>query len=200
MKFYPTAFITRMATIAICASALCACEGKPSRKKLPDFTGIRGWEEMPLKRTGTQPFFTSDTTMIERGKRIHFFSIAMPDPVYDSLAMGIARDYEPLVSLFLEQWSKQGRGGILIDLHSQEDNGMQRVDFMAEKISSKGDASAVPVVLIWDRASAYRAEYLVGALKAVPGIKCTLLSDSRQTEGVRRQDCFSRTAPGFDQE
>ncbi len=199
MKFYAPSLIVKMAVLACWVITLCGCEGKPERKKLPDFTSLQGWEDMPLPQEEQQPFFTSDTTIMEGSRLKNFLSVAMPDPKYDSLAISMVTTYEPFAATLIEKWAKQYKKGVLIDLRTQAGNDNQRADFLVKENLPGNTNINIPVIFIWDRPSAYRFDYLVNVLNAVPGIKCNLISESRAADGVGRNDCFSPTEPSLDE-
>jgi len=197
MKFYKPVFIMMLTLWVI---ALCACDGRPARKKLPDFTSLQGWEDLPLAKTEKQFFFTSDTTIMEGSRLVNFLSISLPDPMYDSLAISMATSYKPLAATLIEQWSKKEKKGVLIDLRNKAGNDDRRANFLVKKNLPDNANINIPVVLIWDRASAYRADYLIKLMSSMPEIKCDLISESNKPEGIGRNDCFSPVIPSFDQQ
>jgi hypothetical protein len=136
--------------------------------------------------------------MADGSKSASFMDIAMPDPQYDSLAMGLVQNYEPLAGSLMYEWSKQDRKGILIDLRGQTEGQNGRADFRIEKVLPGDIRITIPVVFLWDDQSLYRAYYFMHALQSLQAIKCSLINNSRETGRKGRQDCFSPTAPGFD--
>ena len=200
MKCYNPALIVKMALFVWWTIALCGCDGRPDRKKLPDISSLQGWEDMPLPKAENQLFVASDTVIMKGSKRARFLSIAMPDPSHDSLAISLVANYEPFARALIEKWVNQQKTGILIDLRTKAGYENHRADFLV-KSSLPGNSNInIPLIFIWDRASAYRYGYLKDALTSMPEIKCSLVSESRMVEGVGRNDCFSPTEPSFDQE
>ena len=178
--------------------AFSGCDVRPERKKLPESVSLQGWEDMPLAKAEKQPFIVSDTTISEGNKLASFLSVTLDDPQYDSVAMQILTKYEPFAGFLIEKWAKQQKKGILLDLRVRPGAEIHRADFLLKKTLSDNPDIKIPLILIWDRSSAYRFDYLIAALTSIPEIKCNLISESRQTEGIGRTDCFSRIEPEFE--
>lgn len=191
---------TCLAVLVSLTIAIYGCEGRPDRKKLPDFSSLQGWEDTPLPKVEKQPFFVSDTTINEGRKLSSYLTVTMADPMYDSIAISMVTSYEPVAGLLFEKWAKQQKKGILIDLRTRPGNEAHRADFLVKKSVPDDPAVKIPLIFIWDRASAYRFDYLMNALTSIPEIKCSLVSESRLPDGVGRTDCFSPSEPDFDQE
>ncbi|PWT75223.1 MAG: hypothetical protein C5B59_09330 [Bacteroidetes bacterium] len=197
MKVYNFTLVALLASLAI---GFYGCEGRPERKKLPDFFSLEGWEDTPLPKADKVPFYLSDTTITEGGKFASFLSITMADPMYDSVAVHMAESYQPFASILIEKWAKEKKKGILIDLRTTTGSNIQRADFLLKKSLPDNPNFKIPIIFIWDPSSSYRYDYFVNALASMPDIKCSLVSESRQVEGVGRNDCFSPVQPDFDQE
>jgi hypothetical protein len=195
MKFY---YFTSAAVFAWLTLAFYGCDVRPERKKLPEFSGLQGWEDMPLAKSEKPPFLIGDTTINDGNKLASFLSFTMTDPMYDSVTMHMIKSYEPFTGLLFERWAKQQKKGILIDLRLLPDSDPRRADFSLKKNTTEYSPIKVPLIIIWDRASEYRFDYLLNALRTMPEIKCNLISESRQTEGIGRTDCFSRIEPEFE--
>ncbi len=198
MKLYFNLLFKTSAAIVLCSIVFWGCNEKPARKKLPDFTEIIGWEEMPLAKKTIEPFSICDTSLMQNGRPTDFFSIAMPDPSQDSAAINIVKSYEPFSGIFIHQWMKQKRKGILIDLRTQAGD-CDRADFILKENADTVNVS-VPVIIIWDHPSDFRVDYLMKTIASFPEIKCNLISNSRRKEGIARNDCFSPAAPSFDEQ
>ncbi len=196
MKFYSLNIL-----VVICCTIIffCGCEQRPARKKLPDISFMQGWEEMPLAKKERAPFFIYDTAVIQNGKPVNFLCISIPNPAQDSMALNVAASYEPFASSLMQQWQKNNHKGVLIDLRSKDDNS-ERADFLLKKNIEEDGSIKIPIVLLWNGGSDYRADYFIKAIASFPEIKCNLISDSRKKEGVERNDCFSPTEPSFDQQ
>jgi hypothetical protein len=200
MKCYNPALIVKIALFVCWTLALCGCDGRPDRKKLPDLTSLQGWEDTPLPKADNQPFIASDTAIMKGSKLSRFFSISMPDPRNDSLAISLVTNYGPFARSFIEKWVNQQKTGILIDLRTKAGNENHRADFLVKSSLPGSSNFNISLIFIWDGASAYRYVYLKDALTSMPEIKCSLISESRKVDGVGRNDCFSPTEPSFDQE
>jgi hypothetical protein len=200
MKCYNPALIVKVALIVWWTTILWGCDGRPDRKKLPDFTSLQGWEDMPLPKAENQSFYTTDTVILKGSRLSKFLSISMPDPNQDSLAISLVTNYEPLAGTMVEKWLDQQKTGILIDLRTKAGHENHRADFLVTSSLPGNSNINIPLIFIWDRPSAYRYNYLKQALISIPEIKCSLVSESRMVEGIGRNDCFSPTEPSFDQE
>jgi hypothetical protein len=199
MKFYKPAFV-RVTAFGLWVTALCGCEGRSERKKLPDFRSLYGWEDRPLTKTGVQPFQTNDTSIAEGGRLCSFVAVALPDPSGDSLAVSIATSYGPVAGTLIEQWARLDKRGILIDLRSQPGNDDYRADYLVKANLPDNDHFNVPVVFVWDHGSANRAGYFIKEISSIPEIKCDLISEEHHAEGKAKNDCFSPVEPGFGQQ
>ena len=180
--------------------AICSCNGRAPRKQLPDFDLIAGWEQMPFAKPATSFSWVGDTLIEISGKTVVFADISIPDPLYDSSALSLMNACEPFAHSIMEQWLGHGGKGIVIDLRSMRSELSERADLKVSAQSAGSVDLDVPIVLLWDANSAYRAnEYLISA-KAVriTGISVREMSNSRTLSVKGRLDCFSPSVPDFD--
>jgi hypothetical protein len=178
MPLRSTAQFTKLAAAILIAGALVSCGGMnaepPERKKFPMFTDNGNAVDIPLYSLATPdpgsgvPFATGSVDLSTGGAFSSYYSIALPDPGYDSLALSLVNNYKPLALSLLSQWAKQSTGaGFILDLRSSSSNG-SRKDY-----SVQFDGSTVPVVLLWDGHSASRAETFLNSVQQIPGISIT---------------------------
>ena len=133
-------------------------------------------------------FYTSEVEIQSGGTMETFVAVSLPDPANDSLAMSLVNSYKPLALPLLAEWGTRERKGVLIDLRSSASPAIHREDYVIER----GDAFSIPVVFLWDPASAARAAAFIGLLQSIPAVHCRL-SEGSYHEG--RQDCFEPVSP-----
>ncbi len=99
------------------------------------------------------------------GTGASWLTFPLPNASYDSLAFSLAETYRPVAGPLIQQWARNNDNGIVLDLRSGN-HGVQRATFSVET-----PVRSIPVVLLWDRFSAFRASAYLRTLKTVPGIK-----------------------------
>lgn len=188
MPLQTIAQFRKVAAALLLSSAFVACGGGaalPERKKFPMFTdtGLAG--DIPLYAFATQdsksgmPFATGYVDLSTEGSSTSYYSIALPDNSYDSLALSLVNNYKPLALPLISQWIKQSGGtGFMLDLRSSSNSG-NRVDYTVNV-----SGITVPVVLLWDNRSASRAETFVKLLQQTSGVS---ISSKNQTSA---HSCF----------
>ena len=147
----------------------CAGGGpnRPERKKMPD---LASWGSA-----------TSPTGFLE---------VALPDPAYDSVAMGLIASYEPFAVPLLTEWAKQEGKGVVVDLRSRRDGGL-RADYTIDRPG----AFSIPVIFLWDQASAGRAASFIEVLQTMPSIRCRCTGGRDGGYLTGRKDCFQAGNP-----
>lgn len=174
MPLRSTALITRLAAAMLITGGLASCAGPsapPERKKFPMFTDNGAAADIPLYSLTSSdansglPFATGSVDLSADGGINSYYSIALPNPGYDSLALSLVNNYKPLALSLLSQWAKQSTGkGFIVDLRSSSNN-ENRQDY-----SVQFGGNTVPVVLLWDNNSASRAQTFLNSAQQVPGI------------------------------
>ena len=149
--------------------------GRPERKKMPDLTDF--------------PFHTG---VIDIGTA-SFISVALPDPAYDSAAMGLISSYEPFAVPLLTEWAKQEGKGVVVDLRSRPDGGM-RADYTIDR----SGAFSIPVIFLWDQASAGRAAAYINVLQSLSSVRCRCTGGRDGGYLTGRKDCFQEGGTGLD--
>ena len=158
--------------------------GRPERKKMPDLTD---WA------LGASPAdFPFHTGVIDIGTA-SFISVALPDPAYDSAAMGLISSYEPFALPLLTEWAKQERKGVVVDLRSRPDGGM-RADYTVDR----SGAFSIPVIFLWDQASAGRAAAYINVLQSLSSVRCRCTGGRDGGYLTGRKDCFQEGGTGLD--
>jgi hypothetical protein len=151
---------------------------RPGRKKMLDMTaGSNGWEVYGFARpeneellqqatTPPLPFSLSDTSLLLRGERSDFLLLRVPSAEFD-LLLPAAKPYESMLSAWLSSWPQLGRTGVVIDLSLGKASHRTNLQIVcdAQRIS-------LPLVLLWDDASATRVEYLKSFIQNLSSIHC----------------------------
>lgn len=164
----------KLAAAMVLSGAFVACGGPaapPERKKFPMFTDNGFAGDIPLYSLATSnpnsalPFATGSVDLSTEGTSSSYYSIALPDPGYDSLALSLVNNYKPLALSILGQWTQQNNGkGFILDLRSGAGDG-SRKDYAVQFAGQ-----TVPVVLLWDARSASRAQTFLNTVQQIPGI------------------------------
>jgi hypothetical protein len=143
------------------------------RKKMPDLTGDNSLEgPMPFqasaRSTGpeTFAFHTSNIDMEVGGSMQGFLYIPLPDASNDSLTITLLRSYKLVAMSLLKTWSAQQHQGVAIDFTSHDGSATHRSEYTLEKA---GEFS-IPVVIIWDQASASRVSELRSLAAELPEV------------------------------
>lgn len=173
MPLRSSAQFRKMAVAILLAGALVSCGAGPSappeRKKFPMFSDNGQAADIPLnlavpEAETSRPFATGYVDLSSDGTTSSYYSIALPDPGYDSLAFSLVNNYKPLALSLLSQWAKQNGGvGFIVDLRSSASNG-KRQDY-----SVQFEGKKLPVVLLWDSKSAVRAQSFLNSARQIPG-------------------------------
>lgn len=195
------AFKTLAATLVLSLS--WGCDGlpknRPERKKLPALSSYR--DELEPRNNVTRadltqwPFYAADTSVSLGGYRQPCQLFRLPDPAYDAMAWGIVKAYEPLLLPLLTTLFDQGKKGIVVDLRQGKLAGSSRSD-LAVRVRADQSLS-LGVVLLWDAASATRANALLSELQSSSLIDCQLLNGPA-TAVHYASDCFSTASPGWE--
>jgi hypothetical protein len=179
MPLRSTAQLTKLAVAMLFSGALVSCGAGPSappeRKKFPMFSDNGQAVDIPLyslaapdARSGL-PFATGSVDLSTDQGASSYFSVSLPDPNYDSLALSLVNNYKPLALSLLSQWAKQRNGkGFIVDLRSSSNNA-SRQDYSIEFAGN-----TVPVVLLWDNSAASRAAAFLNSAQQIPGISVSL--------------------------
>jgi hypothetical protein len=163
--------------LLLCAGILLltanfSCKPKPERKKMPQFDGLGvSEEETPvLQQTEGFPVYTHDVTIMVGSDSRDFLAIGLPDPAFDSSAAELVRSQVPMADYLLKTWVRTAGRGICIDLRGGGDasRDQHRADFTLQD----ADGVSVPVVFLWDRSSAGRADHFIDLLHSARTITC----------------------------
>ncbi|WP_073077011.1 hypothetical protein [Chitinophaga jiangningensis] len=142
----------------------------PPRKTMPgaympgvetkDDTGIvkKEWDN-------ALPFETRVVDLSPTDVTTTYYSVALPDHFYDSIAFSLAERYRPIAMNLLEGWLQTDRKGIILDLRTT--NAGNKSTNYAIRLDNR----QVPLQLIWDDAAAIRAENYIRLIKTVPEIQ-----------------------------
>ena len=99
------------------------------------------------------------------GTGASWLTFTLPDASYDALAFKLAETYRPIARPMIQQWAGSNDNGIVLDLRTNR-SAVQRAAFSVET-----PVRSIPVVLLWDGSSAFRASAYLRTLQTVPGIK-----------------------------
>lgn len=170
-------YYLKCAMVLALPCVLYACSDMPvekeSRKKMPQLY-------MPMAEVPGLPFicnFAGDAAGDLFPFRVRqvdwsmdagtgsFTAVAIPDAAKDSIAFDMARTYRPLVTTLLQRWAAASGKGILLDLRSSA----TATEGAQYNVNAGG--INIPVVLLWDRASAHRASAYKALLESVPDMR-----------------------------
>ncbi|MBV7531199.1 hypothetical protein [Chitinophaga sp. sic0106] len=142
----------------------------PPRKSMPG-AYIPGAETEESSGTvkkewdNTLPFETRVVDLSATAISTTYYSVALPDNFYDSIAFSLADRYRPIAMNLLEGWLQADQKGIILDLRTT--NGSNK----SANYSIRLDKKQVPLQLLWDDASEKRSEKYINLIKTVPEIQ-----------------------------
>jgi len=164
----------------LCLSALltsCQTGGSslPARKKMPEFnTNDAAFEgRQPFRQKNEsydQPssaFAATNVDLMVGGTSQAFVQVTMPDATTDLATVSLLHNLKPFALPLLANWAKQQRHGVAIDLSSHTGEEIHRTDFQLEQ----SNIFIIPVVVMWDRSSAYRLNTLKSLAAEIPAIR-----------------------------
>lgn len=170
---------------------LCACAGsapKPERKKMPQLNNFNSQWEISYNAQPTAfnfPVRTSYVDLLTNGRASTFLAVNFSDNSFDSLALSLAKSYKSVAPTLLQQWAQQQGTGILIDLRQTAAVETQRSEYLLEN-----EGNSLPVIFLYDQASAGRASTFITLLQTIPAIHCQLTSAGYTDKTGARDDCF----------
>jgi hypothetical protein len=123
------------------------------------------------------PFAMADTTIGLGNRSDDFVVLRLPSTDYDYLLLS-AKNFEPLLPMWLNSWPQSGRRGIAIDL-STGGSGLTvlRADY---RLDCPAQHVSLPVVLLWDAPSAPRASLLTQFIQSLSTVRCERLQSGEQ--------------------
>jgi len=98
-----------------------------------------------------------------------FVYVPLPDASNDSMAIALLHSYRMMALPMLNTWAAQQHQGVAIDLSRHNGAPAHRSDYTLEK---PGEFS-IPVVIIWDQASAARVAEIRSLVTELPGVTLT---------------------------
>jgi len=156
--------------------------GRPVRKKIltPDLqpencnsTGFLGAGQSVNEAPGIQspqlPFYMIDTTIAFDGNSLKYYILRVPGPEFDFL-LPMAKTYEAYLNSLMAYWPMMDHDGLAIDLSAGKPTGQTRFE-----LSGSGQEVTVPLVIMWDQASADRVTYITRFLETLSSIQCKSL-------------------------
>jgi hypothetical protein len=144
----------------------------PERKKMPGYLQYDAFESnYPFSSKlesmqGGLGFATEEVDLSGNGKNQHCIAVPLPDASFDAMVISMFESYKMFAIPLLTEWGKQNRNGVILDLRANREQTGSRSDYMLEK---SGEFS-IPVMLIWDEASANRAHTFTQMLQNLSGI------------------------------
>jgi hypothetical protein len=170
-------------SVLLAVLALTGCVPGTStspRKKMPEFNESQLQEgPMPFNYRGNIAtgnsdfrFVTNNVDMEIDGNMQHFVSVALPDANNDPLAISLLESFKPLALPLLTAWAQQQRNGVVIDLSSHASFNTNRTNYAIKK----NNDFSIPVVIVWDEASASRVALLRSMAEGLPSVAFTYIS------------------------
>jgi hypothetical protein len=181
--------LTGLATLLMLTTLMYGCESgsnkKPERKKMPELVGYDGFYDGGFNPGGEQlkAAFAGENVTIETASGPqNFVSIPLPDASLDSLAVNLLNSIKPLALPLLNNWAREHKSGVLLDLCARHTGSGYQGNFTLNGLSG----FALPVIIRWDRASAYRLTRLNALVQNMPAISLNFISgDNPLFNGTR---------------
>jgi len=111
------------------------------------------------------PFDTRVVDLSAADVTTTYYSVALPDNFYDSIAFSLAERYRPIALPLLQEWLQSNRKGIVLDLRAA--NG--RAISATYEVTLQNQT--MPLQLIWDDAAKQRAEKYINLIRTIPEIQ-----------------------------
>jgi hypothetical protein len=153
--------------------------GKPPRKKMLSLDaqgdGMEAYQltspapgegVLATKLYPPLPFALADTTIAFGGDNADFYVLRIPSAQFDFL-LPMVKTYEPWLSAWLSAWPQMGRRGVAIDLSAGK--ATRRAIYQVE---SAAQHVSIPLVVLWDNASADRVTYLTNFMQSLSTVHC----------------------------
>ncbi|MBV7531197.1 hypothetical protein [Chitinophaga sp. sic0106] len=170
-------YYMKYALVLALPCVLSACSDLPtekeSRKKMPhlympqteipglpgicNFAGDAASELFPFRTTAVNWSMDGGTNA--------FTLVAIPDASKDSIAFDMARTYRPVVTTLLQRWAATSGKGIMLDLRRSTET------TQGAQYNVNAGGMNIPVVLLWDKSSAWRANAYKELLASVPDMQ-----------------------------
>lgn len=166
-----------------------SCEGPggvPERKKMLDLTSGSSTGDCYFAAPDEATLFpTAETNMQVNGVNTQMVSVAVPHAAYDSIALANVQNVLPFAYPLLSRWAQQKKG-VVINFSSSAGNNNYRVDYVLEAPGS----FSIPVVLLYDQWSAYRAGAAVNLMHTLP-VTCKPVMGYEGQDKRLRQSAFN---------
>ncbi|RFZ90930.1 hypothetical protein D0C36_18465 [Mucilaginibacter conchicola] len=184
--------IIKALLFAAILSGSCGCmDGakKPERNKMPELSSLQEYHDggfLAAQKLSTGPAglnFASTQIELETNDGLkRFIRVPLPDASADSVLVKMIQTLKPLAIPLLSNWANQYNSGLLIDLSSNR-SGLATYQTNYELRQQGG--FVIPVILRWDRLSAYRAGTAQDLVGGTPFISLQKLSgqDPRNFKG-----------------
>lgn len=161
-----------------CLEGLPDAPGGSERKKMPRFydTGLQVSEGWNGKRYTSCGMASEENLFNLNGYAgtSEFYRIPLGDPGADESLFAMINMFKPIAARYLAQWAKTQNRGVLVDFRSNDSQTGLRQEYQLEK----DNQFSVPVILVWDASSAFRAQSFVAVLKDLPGIKSKRINNN----------------------
>ncbi len=145
------------------------------RKKMPEFQDELLGNEATINPHSYNAcglkFQTEEVNLRLGANQQKFVSVPLPDASLDSSALVLINGLKPFAGILMAQWANSRRSGVRIDLRAKKGQERLQADYMLET----PNAPSIPVVMIWDRASASRAMAIRSVLTDLPSVNCRKL-------------------------
>jgi hypothetical protein len=132
------------------------------------------------------PIRTGYIDLFRNGSAATFLAVKFSDISFDSVALSLANSYKPMAQAILAQWAQQHGTGILIDLRQAAEPETQQTECTLENAGY-----SIPVIFLYDRTSANRANTFITLLQSVPAVHCNVTGIGHAENAGSRTDCFN---------
>ncbi|MEQ7799939.1 hypothetical protein ABDJ41_08995 [Pedobacter sp. ASV1-7] len=164
------ALISLSMMLTSCLDDLSGGAPGAERKKMPRFYDAQFQQSKALNgKSYSSCGMISEVDLINLdsyGNYGDYYSIALTDSEADESVFAMVRMFKPLASGYLADWSRKQNKGMILDLRSNQSGSSTREEYLLEN----GQQFSVPVVLVWNAASALRAQRFTALLNDLPGI------------------------------
>lgn len=168
-----------MSCIVVLAGLWSGCDdgsGKPMRKQLPKLAADESWEGGHGFRQQYEPeaqpraafdglFSYRDTSLAGKS----YISVSLYNPAVDSMALSLLELYKPMAGTGMGLLLQKGKKGAVLDFRGTGAGKGEQTELVTRNVLGQ----SLPLLFVWDPASATRAGMYMSRLEEIPGISIT---------------------------
>jgi hypothetical protein len=164
--------------LMLMVSVLTGCAAgtkKPERNKMPELNSFQDFDDQGFAATGAGIEYgltTTSLTLETQDGMQSFVRIPLPDASTDSVTIKLVNTMKPFALPLLSAWSAEQKSGVMLDLSSHKGGVTHRTNY----VLAVSGGPHIPIMILWDQGSAYRAAMVKSLVAGVPYVSLNLTS------------------------